>query len=70
MYDLVIIGAGPAGMAAAIYAKRARLNAIVVEKEGCGGQMSQTYEIDNYPGIPGVSGMDLSIKMKEHAMSL
>jgi len=70
MYDLVIIGAGPAGMAAAIYAKRARLNAIVVEKEGCGGQMSQTYEVDNYPGIPGVSGMDLSTKMKEHAMSL
>ena len=70
MYDLVIIGAGPAGMAAAIYAKRARLNAIVVEKEGCGGQMSQTYEIDNYPGFPGISGMDLSMKMKEHAMSL
>ena len=70
MYDLVIIGAGPAGMAAAIYAKRARLNAVVVEREGCGGQMSLTYEIDNYPGIPGVSGMELTTKMKEHAMSL
>ncbi|MCR4647655.1 MAG: thioredoxin-disulfide reductase [Lachnospiraceae bacterium] len=70
MYDLVIVGAGPAGMAAAIYAKRARLNAIVVEKEGCGGQMAQTYEIDNYPGFPGISGMDLGTKMKEHAVSL
>lgn len=70
MYDLVIIGAGPAGLAAAIYAKRARLDAIVVEKEGCGGQMAQTYEVDNYPALPGVSGMELANKMKEHAMSL
>ena len=70
MYDLVIIGAGPAGMAAAIYAKRARLNAIVVEREGCGGQMAQTYEVDNYPGLPGISGFDLGTKMKEHAVGL
>ena len=70
MYDLVIIGAGPVGLAAAIYAKRARLDAIVVEKEGCGGQMAQTYEVDNYPALPGVSGMELANKMKEHAMSL
>ena len=70
MYDLVIIGAGPAGMAAAIYAKRARLNAIVVEREGCGGQMAQTYEVDNYPGFPGISGFDLGTKMKEHAVGL
>ena len=70
MYDLVIIGAGPAGMAAAIYAKRARLNAVVIEKEGCGGQMAQTYEVDNYPGLPGISGYDLGTKMKEHAVGL
>ncbi len=70
MYDLVIVGAGPAGMAAAIYAKRARLNSIIIEREGCGGQMAQTYEVDNYPGIPGVSGFELGTKMKEHAMSL
>ena len=70
MYDLVIIGAGPAGLAAAIYAKRARLNAIVIEKEGCGGQMAQTYEVDNYPALPGISGFELGTKMKEHAMSL
>ena len=70
MYDLVIIGAGPAGMAAAIYAKRARLNAVVVEREGCGGQMAQTYEVDNYPGLPGIYGFDLATKMKEHAVGL
>lgn len=70
MFDLVIIGAGPAGMAAAIYAKRARLNAVVVEREGCGGQMAQTYEVDNYPGLPGISGFDLATKMKEHAVGL
>ena len=68
--DIVIVGGGPAGLAAAIYAKRARLNAVVIEKEGCGGQMAQTYEVDNYPGFPGVSGLELGTKMKEHAVSL
>lgn len=70
MRDLVIIGAGPAGMAAAIYAMRAKLDALVIEKEGCGGQMAQTYEVDNYPGLPGLSGMELGEKMKEHAAKL
>ena len=70
MHDLVIIGAGPAGMAAAIYAMRAKLDAVVIEKEGCGGQMAQTYEVDNYPGLPGLSGMELGEKMKEHAAKL
>lgn len=70
MYDLIIIGAGPAGLSAAIYAQRAKLSAVVIEREGCGGQMSQTYEIDNYPGIPGVSGMELADKMKEHTLKL
>ena len=70
MHDLVIIGAGPAGMAAAIYASRAKLDAVVIEKEGCGGQMAQTYEVDNYPGLPGLSGMELGGKMKEHAEKL
>lgn len=70
MYDLIIIGAGPAGLSAAIYAQRAKLNTIVVEKEGCGGQMSQTYEVDNYPGLPGISGMELASKMRMHAEKL
>lgn len=70
MYDLIIVGAGPAGLSAAIYAQRAKLNTVIIEKEGCGGQMSQTYEVDNYPGLPGISGMDLGDKMKEHAEKL
>ena len=70
MYDLVIIGGGPAGLSAAIYAQRAKLNAVMIEREGCGGQMSQTYEVDNYPGLPGLSGMELADKMREHAEKL
>lgn len=71
MYDLIIIGAGPAGLSAAIYASRARLNAIVLEQNYVnGGQIIDTYEIDNYPGLPGISGMDLAAKMSEHAEKL
>ena len=71
MYDLIIIGAGPAGLSAAIYASRARLNAIVIEQNYVnGGQIIDTYEIDNYPGPPGLSGMDLAMKMAEHAEKL
>lgn len=71
MYDLIIIGAGPAGLSAGIYASRARLNAIVLEQNFVnGGQIIDTYEIDNYPGNPGLSGMDLAQKMAEHAEKL
>ena len=71
MYDLIIIGAGPAGLSAAIYASRARLSAIVIEQNFVnGGQIIDTYEIDNYPGLPGISGMDLAAKMAEHAEKL
>ena len=71
MYDLIIIGAGPAGLSAAIYTSRARLNAIVIEQNYVnGGQIIDTYEIDNYPGLPGLSGMDLAMKMAEHAEKL
>lgn len=70
-YDLVIIGSGPAGLSAAIYAQRAGLNAIVLEKAGVsGGQVLTTYEVDNYPALPGISGFDLGMKMKEHADKL
>ena len=56
MYDLIIIGSGPAGLSAAIYASRARLNTLVLEQNFIsGGQIIDTYEIDNYPGIPGSS---------------
>lgn len=67
-YDLVIIGSGPAGLTAAIYAQRARLNTIIIEKEGLsGGQVLTTYEVDNFPGLPGLDGFDLGTKFKEHA---
>ena len=71
IYDLLIIGSGPAGMAAAIYAQRAGLKASVLEKTGIsGGQVLTTYEVDNYPGLPEISGFDLSEKFKEHALRL
>ena len=71
LYDMIIIGSGPAGLAAAIYAARAELNFIVIERSiVSGGQVQQTYEVDNYPGIPGVSGPDLSQKMREHCEKL
>lgn len=71
IYDLVIIGSGPAGMAAAIYAKRAMLDCLLLEKEYMpGGKVIQTYEVDNYPGIPKTNGMELSSKFAEHAREL
>ena len=67
MLDLIIIGAGPAGLAAAIYAARARLDFLVIEQNYInGGQIMDTYEVDNYPGLPGISGMDLAEKMSSH----
>ena len=71
VYDMIIIGSGPAGLSAAIYAARAELKFIVIERSiVSGGQVQQTYEVDNYPGIPGVSGPDLSQKMREHCEKL
>lgn len=71
IYDVIIIGSGPAGLAAAIYAKRAELNLLVIEKAGLsGGQIINTYEVDNYPGIPGIGGFELSLKFREHADKL
>ena len=65
IYDLVIIGSGPAGMSAAIYAQRAMLDFVMIEKEYMpGGQVVQTYEVDNYPGIPKTNGMDLGLQQK------
>ena len=53
MLDIIIIGSGPAGLTAAIYAKRAQLNAVVVEKEYLGtGQIAESSLVDNYPGMP------------------
>lgn len=70
-YDVIIIGSGPAGLSAAIYAKRACLNVIVCEKEYMGtGQISESSRVDNYPGLYGESGYDLGEKFKAHATAL
>ena len=70
VYDLIIIGAGPAGMTASIYAKRANLDVLLMEKSAPGGQMISTAEIENYTGVGKVSGVDLAMKMFEHVQSL
>ena len=71
MYDLVIIGSGPAGMSAAVYAKRACLDLVLLEKEPMGGgQMIYTEQVDNYLGLPGTNGFDLSQKFEQHAKEL
>ncbi|MBO4890267.1 MAG: thioredoxin-disulfide reductase [Lachnospiraceae bacterium] len=64
--DVIIIGAGPAGLTAGIYAARAGLKTLVIERYGAGGQILNTYEVDNYPALPGVTGAELGMKMQEH----
>ncbi len=68
MYDLIIIGAGPAGLSAAVYGKRAGLDLLVLEKNPMGGgQVLTTYEVDNYLGLPGINGFDMGQKFQDHA---
>lgn len=68
VYDLVIIGSGPAGLSAAVYGMRARLSTLVLEKSGMsGGQVLNTYEVDNYLGFSEIGGFDLGMKFREHA---
>lgn len=68
MYDLIIIGSGPAGLSAAVYGKRAGLNLLIIEENPMsGGQVLNTYEVDNYLGMPGMNGFDMGMKFKEHA---
>ncbi len=69
IYDVVIIGGGPAGLAAGIYAKRAALDAVLVEKGVPGGQVCLTKGVENYPGFIDISGFDLSDKFYQHAKS-
>lgn len=68
IYDMIIIGGGPGGYTAALYAARAGLSALVLEKLSAGGQMAQTHQIDNYPGFPeGIDGFELGERMQEQA---
>lgn len=71
IYDMIIIGSGPAGLAAAVYGQRAKLDLIVIEKQMIsGGQIINTLEVDNYPGLPGIGGFELGQKFREHAEKL
>lgn len=70
IYDLIIIGAGPAGLTASIYAKRAMLDFLILEKWLPGGEIANTYEVENYPGINYISGADLADKMVDHTKEL
>lgn len=68
IFDVIIIGGGPAGYTAALYASRAGLDTVILEKLSAGGQMSLTGEIDNYPGFEdGIDGFTLGIKMQKEA---
>lgn len=67
IYDVIIAGAGPAGMTAAVYASRANLDTLMLERGMPGGQMADTEDIENYPGFESIKGQELSTKMYEHA---
>lgn len=67
VYDVIIVGAGPAGMTAAVYASRANLDTLMIERGMPGGQMVDTEAIENYPGFESILGPDLSTKMFDHA---
>lgn len=70
MYDIIIVGAGPAGLSAAIYGVRSGKTVLVLEKSGYGGQIINTPEIENYPGIKNVSGYDFATNLYEQAKDL
>ncbi|MFA4135906.1 MULTISPECIES: thioredoxin-disulfide reductase [unclassified Brevibacillus] len=67
VYDVIIAGAGPAGMTAAVYTSRANMSTLMLERGIPGGQMANTEDIENYPGFTSILGPDLSTKMFEHA---
>ncbi|MBI5561700.1 MAG: thioredoxin-disulfide reductase [Deltaproteobacteria bacterium] len=70
MFDIVIVGGGPGGLTAGIYAQRSRLKTLLIEKEMVGGQIAVSDVIENYPGFPSISGAGLMEKFEEHAKGL
>ena len=70
MYDIIIIGAGPAGLTAAIYARRAEKSVLLIEKATFGGQITHSPRVENYPGFVSLSGSELGEKLFEQAMTL
>lgn len=67
-YDVIVIGAGAAGLTAGIYLSRARVNTLILNEGTVGGQMVLTHEIANYPGVNSISGYELARNMKEQAI--
>lgn len=68
MYDVIIVGSGPAGLSAAVYARRAKLKVLVIEKAGySGGQIVNTSDVDNYLGLQGIDGFEMAMKFRTHA---
>ena len=70
IYDVAIVGAGPAGITAAIYIKRANLNCCIIEKEMPGGELNKTSTVENYPGFVKITGPDLAEHFTEQLDSL
>src|SRR5690606_3530020 len=70
MYDLIIVGGGPAGLTAGIYAVRFGLNTIILEKSEISGQIALADVVENYPGFPEISGLELMEKYKSHAQEI
>lgn len=69
MYDVIIIGAGPAGLTAALYASRAELSVLILDKDAPGGKLLKTAEVENYPGTKAITGPDMAMQWFEHATS-
>src|SRR3990170_7767336 len=69
LYEVIIVGGGPAGLAAGLYCKRAALNTVLFEKGLLGGQIGISKDVENYPGLEGITGFDLAEKMAHHARS-
>ena len=70
MYDVIIIGGGPAGLTAGIYAKRANMKALILEEKNIGGKIINASKIENYPGIESISGYDFSISLYNQVKAL
>jgi thioredoxin reductase (NADPH) len=70
LFDIIVIGGGPAGLTAAVYARRAGKSVLVLEKDALGGQITWSPKVENYPAVPSVSGMDLGNRMAEQAMEM
>ena len=70
MHEIVVIGGGPAGLTAALYARRSGRTVLVLEKEGFGGQIAACPRVENYPGVPGISGAELAERMMEQVLAL